>query len=388
MISNDYRGIQASQHNRLTFHYFCDLMNVIHEVTCGKKFDIHVGDDEGLAQPGAEQYYEIVKLVKQRSGKGTINSIKKNTFPDIARMGFVTRFDRNDYVIDESQSRTGIYAVQLSRLGNEFVDASIFEQLKMFTDGVDKLTSNIGSELAELLYLNDFGIDYLELIEFMYIFSDDRLGITSNDKLRLLVDYRKLSPNQKQKLDENLKKYCDPRNRRKNADKTLLRDYSNWKNESQQIFGLLSNSAYFKALDNRLALNSGDLGVFNQEVIRRGGGKKGYFEEHNLKRDNDFELHHIIPFSKASNKADLLSIDDFKNLIYLHNRKHGEFSNKGNRHVRLKYDNNSPNILFLDFDESYIIVNLQTDTKVNPLLLPSMQEHNQYLLKKFYYYES
>jgi len=362
-------------------------MNVIQEVTSGKKFNIHVGDDDGSAQPGAEQYYKIVKLVKQKSGKGTINSIKKNTFPDIARMGFITRFDRSDNVIDEIQSRTTVFAVQLSSLGNKFTSANIFEQVKMFTDGVDKLTSNIGSELAELLYLNDFGIDYLELIEFMYIFSDDRLGITSNDKLRFLVDYRRLSPNQKQKLDDNLKKYCDPRNRRKNADKTLLRDYSNWKNESQQIFGLLSNSAYFKSLNNRLALNSGDLGVFNVEVLRRGGGKKEYFEEHNVNKENGFELHHIIPFSKASNRADLGPIDDFKNLIYLHNKKHEEFSSKGNRHIRLRYDNNSPSVLFLDFDESYIIVNLQNDTRINPLLLPSMQEHNQYLLKKIYYYD-
>lgn len=214
VYSNEYRGVQCSQHNRLTFNYFSNLISIIYNVAGENTFDIHIGDDNGSRQPNAQTYYQIVDLIKQKVGKGTVNSVKKNTFPDIARMGFLNRYDQSGNKIVEGASRAVVYSVSLSSLGCKFAKATAFEKIKLFTDGVDVLTQNTASELVEILYLNDLGIDYIDILEFMYIFSDDRKGITTNDKLRLMLEYRHLSTYQKSQLDEKLKLFCNPNNRK------------------------------------------------------------------------------------------------------------------------------------------------------------------------------
>lgn len=386
VLRNDYRGIQISQHNRLTFSYFEKLIESIYEVAGKGIFRIHVGDDEGELQPDAETYYKLVEKVKEKTGKGTINSIKKNTFPDIAKMGFIFRYDKGKNLIDEYGSRKGIYYVSLTPLGIKFISMPKFERIKSFSDGIDHLVGNLSNDLAEFLSLNEFNINYIDLSEFMYIISDQRPSITWHDKLRYLIAYRKLNSIQKEQLDQLLKLYCNPSNLRNKADKTLLRDYSNWKNESQQIYGLFSNSAYFKVISNRLALNDGELGVFYNDVRRTTQGKNDYYKYHLVHSDPNFEFHHIIPFSRARNRLDLKLIDDFKNLIYILNTKHEEFKNSKNDFVKLKYTENYPFLLFEDFNDNYIIVNLESEAKVNKAIIPSILDYNNSLLRTFYYY--
>lgn len=383
--SNDYRGIQCSQHNRLTFDYFSNLVSIIYSVAGNTIFEIHIGDDNGEKQPQAFMYYKIVDKIKESVGKGTINSIKKNTFPDIARMGFLDRYDKRGIKITEKNSRHGVFSVGLSELGVKFANASAFEKIKLFTDGIDILTKNTASELVELLYLNDYGIDRINILEFMYILSDDRDSITENDKLRLLIDYRRLSNSEKIKVDEYLKLFCNPSNRKQFNNKTLLRDYSNWKNESQQIYGLLANSTYFKVEGDFLILNTGNYGLFDAKANRGAKAKSEYFGKHNISKTDGYELHHIIPFSKAQNKNDAVFIDDFKNLIYLSHNKHDEFTISGSKNVIMKYTENNPNILFMDFDDSFILVDINKDALISESLLPIVKSYNQQLLKKFYY---
>lgn len=306
---NDYRGFQCSQHNRLTYQYFYAVLCAIDGVAGDSSFFIHIGDDKGKRQPAAETYYRIVDEIKASAGRGTINSIKKNIFPDIARMGFIDRFDKHGSKLLPNR-RGVVYSVKLSALGREFIEADTFKRVKLFTDGVDRLTKNTASELVEMLYLNDYGIDYLDIHEYMYIYSDDR-GINPSDKLELLLEYRRLTPAEREQAESYLQLYCDPENWR-GQDKTVLRDYSNWKNESQQIFLLFASSTYFKVERDRLVLNTGSLGLFDPKTVRGEKAKNNYFSEHGISRDVDYELHHIVPFSKAMSKADLKYIDDYK----------------------------------------------------------------------------
>lgn len=377
--------MQCSQHNRLTFDYFANLISVIYSVAGNEIFAIHVGDDRGEKQPQAHTYYKVVEKIKEVVGKGTINSVKKNTFPDIAKMGFLNRYDKDGIKITEGASRSGVYSVGLSELGVKFAQATAFEKIKSFTDGVDILTRNAASELVELLYLNDFGIDCIDILEFMYILSDDRDGITTNDKLRLLLEYRRLSSVEKERLDENLKLFCNPKNRETFNNKTLLRDYSNWKNESQQIYGLLANSTYFKVEKTKLILNTGNYGLFDVNANRGAKAKSEYFKNHQVSKTAGYDLHHIVPFSKAQNKRDAVFVDDYKNLIYLKDKKHDEFTIAGSKHVIMKHTENTPHILFLDFDDSFILVDITKDALVSSSLLPMVKEYNRMLLRKFYY---
>ena len=383
--SNDYRGIQCSQHNRLTFDYFSSLVSVIYTVAGGEVFGIHIGDDKGEKQPQAHTYYAVVSGIKAAVGKGTVNSVKKNTFPDIARMGFLDRYDKAGNKITEGAARAGVYSVGLSELGVKFARATAFEKIKFFTDGVDALTKNAASDLVELLYLNDYGIDSIDILEFMYILSDDREKITSSDKLRLLLEYRRLTPAEKARLNEGLKAFCNPKNRKAFDNKTLLRDYGNWKNESQQIYGLLANSTYFKVEGTKLILNTGNYGLFSAQANRGAKAKADYFKQHNVPKTDGYDLHHIVPFSRAENKSDAVFIDDYKNLIYIRDKKHAEFTAAGNKNVIVKYTQGNPNLLFMDFNDAFILVDIGEDALVSSALLPLVKEYNEQLLRKFYY---
>ena len=202
---DNYRGIQCSQHNRLSYSYFKSLIQTIYDKAGDKRFYIHIGDDNGIRQSEAAIYYGIVDSIKAKVGKGTINSVKKNTFPDLARAGFLYRFDKHDEKIIESfavgedktsQKRDSVRAVQLSPLGVRFATAQTeFERRKYYTDMVDVLTKSAAAELVELLSTDD-RFDTISLSEFMYILSDDRENIHYNDKLLYLTEYRRLTQEQ------------------------------------------------------------------------------------------------------------------------------------------------------------------------------------------------
>lgn len=389
---DNYRGTQCSQHNRLTYDYFRTLLQVIHEKAGNDIFRIHVGDDNGERQPEAITYYEIVREINERIGKGTINSVKKNTFPDLARAGFLDRYDKDGHHINESfsigeykplQKRIAVYSVGLSVLGLNFIlSKTEFERRKYYTDAVDILTKNAATDMVELLS-TDNRFDYINILEFMYILSDDRENIYFNDKLMYLVEYRRLTETQRNNLNKLLQMYCNPQKPRIN--KSYARDYHNWKNESQQIYKLLNNSTYFKVIDDNLILNDGQYGLFVQSAQRSQKPKEKYFRYHNIKHTPNYELHHIIPFKRANNQQEAQYIDDERNMIYLSSQKHAEFTKSQNVNIRTSYS--IPNILFLKLGSIDQIITVNLDNREALLSVDKIDEiinYNKILLQKFY----
>ncbi len=390
---DNYRGIQCSQHNRLSYSYFKSLIQTIYAKAGDEQFCIHIGDDNGIRQTEATTYYDIVDTIKALEGKGTINSVKKNTFPDLARAGFLYRFDKQGERITESFSvgedkntkrRENVWAVRLSPSGVKFVTAGTeFERRKYYTDMVDVLTRSAATELVELLSTDD-RFDTVSMAEFMYILSDDRENIHYNDKLLYLTEYRRMTQEQKDKLTALLKLYCDPE--RNHGSKTNARDYHNWKNESQQIFGLLSNSTYFKVVDEQLLLNNGQYGLFVQKAERRQKPKDAYFKYHHISKQTGYELHHIIPFSRVQTQLDAQWIDDERNLIYLSSAKHAEFTATRNSNVRTSYSQPILSFLQIDSIDNIITINVERgDAKIAIDRINDMVEYNRRLLEKFYH---
>lgn len=134
-----------------------------------------------------------------------------------------------------------------------------------------------------------------------------------------------------------------------------------------------------------MVLNTGELGLFEGRTNRGAKAKSDYFKNHKIQKDNGYDLHHIIPFSRAENQRDTVFVDDYKNLIYLKETKHAEFTGLNSKNVIMKYSNNNQNILFGDFEDFYIIVDIDKEALFNKELLPIVKEYNEILLKKFYY---
>lgn len=271
----------------------------------------------------------------------------------------------------------------MSVLGLNFIlSKTEFERRKYYTDAVDILTKNAATDMVELLS-TDNRFDYINILEFMYILSDDRENIYFNDKLMYLVEYRRLTETQRNNLNKLLQMYCNPQKPRIN--KSYARDYHNWKNESQQIYNLLSNSTYFKVINDNLILNDGQYGLFVQSAQRSQKPKEKYFRYHNIKHTPNYELHHIIPFKRANNQQEAQYIDDERNMIYLSSQKHAEFTKSQNVNIRTSYS--IPNILFLKLGSIDQIITVNLDNREALLSVDKIDEiinYNKILLQKFY----
>jgi len=383
---NDYRGIHISQHNRYDLDHVEEILKAIYSIAKEKIFKVPPGDykkNEGYKLNRKYRTYKnIVDLIKNNTGRGTYNSLKKNFFVDLDRMGFLERFNYKRELVNR-KSRKGVYYAKLTDLAIEFINTKdLLKKYKIFTDAIDILFSGQITELANTLYYSPYKNTTISIYEFMFILSDTNLS--RDEKICLLNAYRSLKQYQKERVIDLLKQYANPRNFHGN--KITKRDFHNWKNESQQIFELLKTTVYFEVAPNRfLKLNIGGTGIFPEEYIKRSQSVKvEYFTYHKIKKKNNFELHHIVPINKARNKYEFKLIDNVKNLIYLSKNKHKEITKNNDANVYLCI--NPEKILLFDFNKNFISAQNKIDAiySKNRRIINSLKLHNKKLIKQIY----
>jgi len=234
--SDEYRGWHVSQHNRYTMDDIEIIMSAIHRTVRAGVFAIPPGDYRADTTLPAEfaNFAEILSQVKKDMGRGTINSLKKNFFPDMDRMGFLNRNQIRVAGRLTLRGKLTDHAIEFLKVKNDLV-----EKYKKFTAGIDRLFGSKVSQLAELISLSDYNHDPISIYEFMFILSDQSEDL---DKTEILDSYRSLKKHQQKKARSLIQQYADPA---KFDDKTSKRDFHNWKNEAQQIMGLLKTTVYF-----------------------------------------------------------------------------------------------------------------------------------------------
>lgn len=379
----DYRGLHISQHNRYDLERVVKIINAVHSVAGQELFRIPLGDDKGSKDPNCSIYYKIVKKSKETSSIGTVNSLKKNFFVDFHKMGLLSRFDKSRYPILPDK-KGHIHYVQLTLPAIELIKSPLIKQYKIFTDALDNLFKDEISRLAGTLYYSNYKNTPIGIMEFVLILSDDRPHIRTK-KIKLINSYRMLKLWQQKKAINLIKRYCNPANF--DSNKIVKRDFGNWKNEAQQIFTLLKNTVYFDITQKSLRLNIGIYGFFKEYRIKqRGlGAKQEYFKNHKINKKENFELHHIIPFSSARNREEFNVIDNWQNLIYFEKNKHAEITNKRDKHIILSAD--ATDIRLKDFDKNHIAAKNGIDVAYLGELASHIQKYNKSLLKEIYEYD-
>ena len=381
--SNNYRGMHISQHNRYNLEVISEILKAIKE-TCNKNlFVIPPGDYDRTKPLEAKfsDFQNIVDVTKAKIGRGTINSIKKNFFPDLEKMGF----------LDRTRIPAGRNTVNLcGKLTEDAFEllntTKLVEKHKMYSDGIDNLLGQQISELADTIYLSDYAEDIFNVYEFMFIFSDD----TGENKIKLLDAYRDLERYKRNKLISLIDDYATPENFTGN--KKDKRDFHNWKNQAQQILNLLSDTVYFNVYkQNRtpkeFSLNSGSTGFYQSLQQRKTAPKNRYFQFHGIQKRDDFELHHIVPIKSAKNPVEAKQIDDYRNLIYIHKNIHREFttSQYGNLKVVLNID--PVKATFTDFNRIEMIEAINDQTAIysqDQGKLKKLADYNIGLLKSIF----
>ena len=379
---NKYRGWHISQHNRYDLGDIEIILRNIQKVVGTDSFAIPPGDyDRDATLTGDFQNFQaIVNGVNSEMGRGTINSLKKNFFPDMEGMGFLVREK-----IKPSKTSAPVLYGRLTPGAIEFIEAgTLIEKYKKFTDGIDKLFGSKISELAEMIHLSEYVNDTISIYEFMFIFSDSSEDL---DKIELLDSYRSLKKHERAKVIELVKKYANPDNF--DGNKTVQRDFHNWKNQAQQIMSLLKTTVYFEADQNKFfRLNVGSTGFFQEPTKRSIIPKREYFTFHDVEKRDKFELHHIVPISSARNKEEAKMVDNYINLIYIHRGRHKRITQNGDKNVVLTIDPNEA--IFSDFEDKDIV---KTENEEDALYtkdtskIEKIAEYNTGLLKSIFEFE-
>lgn len=328
-----YRGVHLAQHNRLPFDKVLDILKIIYDIVDDDRFRVHIGDDEGGKQEGCEVYYKIVGEVEKKLKQGTINSLKKNIFPDLDRMGFIVRYDKDGLTVirDEKSSVAG---AKLSELGVKFVkEKRVRVQYAMYVNATDKLLEEILDELFYILYTE---FESVSVYEFMFILSDKSLGTKA--KIDLIRAYRRFGGLGQIKVRKDIFERCEVFNKSA-KDKTGKRDFGNWYNQALEIFSLLNQTVYFKTFRKTVLMLGLSQEALEFIAIRSADAKVKALEWHEIKvKSHGYVLHHIYPIDYATCKKDLEKIDDFRNLIYISNEVHRKIPTRNNLFVKFNFD--------------------------------------------------
>ena len=168
--------------------------------------------------------------------------------------------------------------------------------------------------------------------------SETKFEITKEKCVELIKKYRLLSLGQKKCVIETLKSKLQPNNF-KDCNKIKKRDFHNWFNKAEQIFCVINETVYFavsekKELFLREKINTkGE--IIKNRLHRSLPVKKKYFEKHEVKKQQGFELHHIFPLSWSESQEQFKLIDNWKNLLYVDGFSHSKISQNKNKNVKM-----------------------------------------------------
>lgn len=343
ILSDNYRGIQLSQHNRYDVTIITTLLSELFDLVGEKRMYIRTTDLKKRPYNTIEEHdYAIyVNNLCKKLGRCTQDSVRKNFFVDLHRMGFINRYDANSNSINPFE-RSSIKSVALTKLGVDLVKNknNIFQRNLIYTKGIDKLTNGLAEELLDVVSING----KLSMDEFMFFLSflDQELNgkiYRKSELIDYVLEFRSMSHYQRDYVKNKVESYCNPE--KFGGNKTNKRDYHNWKNETQQIFMLLEQTVIFDKHDEILQIRLGEESLFDDDTkLKRSVSEKDeYFKNHGIKKESGFELHHVIPLLTARNKNEFAILDVWQNMIYIDGYTHSKITHTNNKNIELNFEN-------------------------------------------------
>lgn len=346
VLSNNYRGIHLSQHFRYNMDDIIVILKELFDITGTSLLRIRTTDisKRPANLPEENNYAIMVNQINRKINKIKQDSLRKNMFPDMHRMGLIHRYDKKKNILGP-YSKGSKYYVSITDIGKKMcsVDLTYFQKYNLYTEAINQLTHNLPDGLLEIMSDNRYIYEdeFMFFVAFIGCTMDDIYYYTSNEINNYLKEYRSLSRSQRIEVNRIISEYCNPKNF--SGDKLNKRDFSNWKNETQQIFNLLAQTIYysFDAQNERLSLRIDKDLLFDDtsKLTRSIEEKKEYFRQHKVNKTIGYELHHVVPLCSATTKNEYKIIDNWKNMIYIDGYTHSIITAQNNSHVVLNFNN-------------------------------------------------
>ena len=382
IASDDYRGVQHSQHNRYDMDTIFTMLDELYKIVGTNKMVIRTTDlskrDSNL--PEEKLYADYVTELSKKLGRCTQDSVRKNIFVDLHRMGLIERYDKKGNKKLPYENGTKKY-VSISDLGLDFIDNShsLFERKLRYTRAIDTLTKGLADKLLVIAEL-DGKISETEFQFFFSFYGEELDGHRYSDQelIEFIQEFRSLSKFPRERAVKLVKEYCNPSLFK--GDKTNKRDFRNWLNETQQIFMLMSQTSYYELRDDKLHVRVGENELYENKakLTRSVNAKKEYFKQHSVTATKGFELHHIVPLCWAKTATEFATLDVWQNLIYIDGYKHSIITHNNNEHVKLDFVGDD--MTLTNFLNDTIYCKYQENVLYNPQHKDLLLKYNQDLL--------
>ncbi len=387
-LQNDnYRGIQLSQHNRYEEKDIVFILEEIYKLVKLNKMQIRNTDLSKRPHNiiGEENYSTLVNNICSKMNRCTQDSLRKNLFVDMHRMGLIDRYNEKCEKVAPFQRATIKY-ISLTTLGYQLIKSkNIFDKHMIYTNALERLLGGFGEIILSIIFeLDAYYIEIYELLFFATFVNKEMKHkiYLKSDIVAFIREYRALSKIQKKQLRDIVQEYCNPKNF--DGNKTNKRDYHNWKNETQQIASLLSQTVYFEynEKEEKLFIKTDKNGIYSGRRLKRSKEEKSnYFKEHKIEKTKGFELHHIVPLSMAKNRNEFDILDNWKNMAYIDGYSHSKITQNNNFHMKLSFKNTSA--IFNDIrvnKKDTIICEKDKEISYNVENQNVMKEYNQKIL--------
>ncbi len=230
--SSDYRGLHLSQHNRYDQNKIKTIIQAIFNEVGGDFLQIRTTDMSKRPSNiiGEEVYAKVVDSIckfemSHNSGKKnqvTQDSLRKNLFVDMHRMGLIERYNKNKEPTNP-YIQSNIKYVSLTPLAIEFLNVQdLLRKNFCYTQALENLLKGFGAECREVMI--ELDNHYLDIEEMMFFVTFLNIAnFTRSEIIEYVREYRSLSRIQKEKLKELVQDYCNPNHF--NGNKLEKRDY-------------------------------------------------------------------------------------------------------------------------------------------------------------------
>jgi len=357
---NSYRGIHKTQHQRYNLNDINTILKLLDKYAPNQsKLKIRTTDLKIRPHvlPDEVNYATFCDEVKKTIGKATQDAMRKNIGPDFHRMGLIIRYGKKGTETDPWKRRT-ITHFALSDLGKKFLNADMASKSFILSKAINNVMGNLIDILLNILMDTNYNFKKITLSEFMYFISaidydnNFEFAKTIEEVKELLKDYRALTEIQRRQIDTKLSDDLKPSKFKGN--KKNSRDFHNWRNEAMDIFYKLQPTVYFEYRESEgaLYLKTAKGEVLESNRLKRSQAEiSKYFKEHKIKKQDGFQLHHIVPLSWSENKEHFVALDKFENMIYIDGYKHGIITVNKNKYVQLNFIDNDDVELSDSFSE-------------------------------------
>lgn len=378
IVNPSYRGSISSQHNRFTMEDVYEILKLLYVfVHDGGLMQTRTTDliKRPQTMPAERPYARFCEQCKERLGRGTQDTMRKNLFPDFHRMGLIHRYGPDRERVDP-YSRGAKKYVSLTPMGLKFIRADLLDRQFIFTKGVNMLLEGRIDVLLNLFKTPEYKIKSITIYEYMFFVSaigHPDFNLSVSDSVDMLKAYRALALSQRRAVVDALRTDLVPK---PNIPKPQKRDFHNWLNKVQQIYHLLKQTRYFDVVDECLILIDSE--DSEARLGRSLSARHEYFRQHNVTKRWGFELHHVVPLSYSECKDHFKLLDTWDNMAYIDGYTHAKITQ--NRHKNVIMSTAGDDIYLADHQDKTIRLALDKNILYSPAKQPDMLRRNRDLL--------